>query len=153
MIIDARYSHVAQMLETGLRAADVQEIEAGSPFPVDVTLRRSYILSERKWVYLIDGRPHVMWGVAPAQIPGLSNAGCPWLLATEEISKHKLTLIKNTKRFVADMSRGYSRLINVVDARHTESIRWLTWAGFKVAPAPIPLGSRGMPFYIFQLET
>lgn len=150
MIIEARYRHVRQMLDAGLRPADLQEIEAGTDLGVETVLVRSWLYSEKRWVLITDGHPCAMWGVAPW--PTDKTVGSPWLLATPEFSNHKLTFIKNTKNFVTDMARSYSRLANFVDVRHSESIRWLKWAGFTVAVSPVQFGPKRMPFYPFHLE-
>lgn len=152
MIVEATYRHVRRMANAGLRAADVQEIEAGTDLPPHLALFHSWAFSEKAWTLLVPKHgPVAMWGVAPLNSD--PSVGTPWLLATEAFSNHKLSLVKNTKSYVAAMARGYRLLTNMVDVRHTESQRWLKWAGFTLVERALPWGPKGMPFYVFYLET
>lgn len=152
MIVAATYRHVKRMQAAGLRAADVQEIEAGTEVPPDLALFQSWAFSEKAWSLLVPQHGAVaMWGVAPFRSD--PTTASPWLLATEEFRNHKRELVRCTKHYIAEMARGYRRLVNYVDVRHTDSLRWLKWAGFTISSYTVPHGPHDMPFHAFYMET
>jgi hypothetical protein len=152
MIVEATYRHVRRMLAAGLRAADVQEIEAGSELSTEAALIRSWAFSEKSWSLLVPAHgPVAMWGVAPMR--DRPDIGSPWLLATDQFQYQKRTFLKHTKYYVAEMAKGFRYLTNYTDVRHTESHRWLKWAGFHIYEHAMPYGPKHMPFYVFHRET
>ena len=76
-----------------------------------------------------------------------SGVGSPWLLTTKELPKRPRRLLQWTKVFIDKWSDEYRYLINYVDARYTQSLRWAKWAGFEISPEPIPYGPFDMPFH------
>lgn len=151
MIVPARECHVCHLLTAGLRAADIEEVRAASGLPPEAALRFSFRSSSRVWVALNErGRAWTMFGVAPY---GDGTTGVPWLLATDEAQAHRKFFMRNTKQYVEAMGADYTRLINYVDVRHKESLRWLKWAGFTFDPAPVLLGPESRPFLRFSKET
>lgn len=65
----------------------------------------------------------------------LSDIGVPWLLGTDHLQRHTKRLTTDAIRGVRMMLEKYSILTNVVDARHTASIRWLDAIGFRFKDA------------------
>jgi hypothetical protein len=87
--------------------------------------------------------PAVIFGIGPSLEKGL---GVPWLLATEEIERHPVTFYRASRRLFKEVSAGYERLVNWVDARNVLSLRWLEWLGFRMEPA-VPFGAMGLGFH------
>jgi hypothetical protein len=92
-----------------------------------------------------DDVPFAIWGCSEIE----EGHGCPWLLATNDWSKHRRYILAVTPKCVAAFHSFYPKLTNYVDTRHTNSIRWLRWAGFDIHPAE-PFGLFGMPFHKFS---
>jgi len=146
MIIPARECHACQMLTRGLRAADVQEIEATIGAGPEVGLLHSMRASERTWAMLDDKS-----GVAPW--PGQPDVGSPWLLATDDWRAHRREVVANTRAYIAEMARGYTALSNFVLATHRDSIRWLTYGGFRFVDYVPEHGVGKQPFLQFFRST
>ena len=128
------------------RAADVREMEA-----VGKTFEDAVVESVRisDWVAcgVLDGRPVFLFGVAPLSF--LSGRGVPWLLASAELDGAERLFLRTCAGVVAAMRETYPRLINVVDARNTRTIRWLGWLGFQINREPVAVNGR--PFHVFHL--
>lgn len=88
-----------------------------------------------------------IFGIAPAAIIG--NVGAPWLISSRNIEKHGRVFLRECRRYMDELAASYGLLINYVDARHTDAIRWLRWLGFTVAETPVPYGVMGLPFHKF----
>lgn len=152
MIIPARECHVCQMLTRGLRAADLAEIAATSGDEPGVALRRSLAVSERAWAALDStGIAYAIFGVAPWPLD--SNIGCPWMIATDDLYRHKRDVALYTKFFVERMGARYTALTNFVLASHRDSIRWLTYAGFSFVDFVPEHGVGKQPFLQFFKAT
>lgn len=85
-------------------------------------------------------------GCAPVAL----GIGSPWLLATDDVQLCPGTLTKLTKAHIAEMLKVYPRLVNMVDARNGDSVRWLARLGFVIEPA-VPYGVAGLPFHRFTM--
>lgn len=76
----------------------------------------------------------------------MSSHASPWFLTTNEAPKRAKWLLRATKKMVDKWSSEYSLLINYVDARFPEAVRWAEWAGFTVYDA-VPYGPDGVLFH------
>lgn len=137
------------MLNQHLRACDRQELVASSGADIHKTLRDSVALSTHSRAFFRHGSLLCLMGVVP--IAALSGVGCPWLLGTTALVHCPRDLVRTAPPYIAAMLAAYPRLINYVDARNTQSIRWLKRLGFVFAPA-IPYGASGLPFFPFELR-
>lgn len=79
------------------------------------------------------------------------DTGVPWLISTVHVTSRARQFLKVCKPEVAEMLRRHRRLVNYVDARNTQAIRWLKWLGFQFGD-PVPYGPKGFPFFPFQLN-
>lgn len=131
-----------------LRPADLEELAASTDLsPLDALLF-SVNSPGHSWTLLDDqGEPFAIYGSGPQD-----DFGVPWMLGTEGIERHWRWFLRNTKRIVEDMLRGYPLIANAVDARNTVHIRWIEWAGFTVLPNPTP-GPKGHPFLPFYMRS
>lgn len=136
-------------MSSHLREADVQEVKAASGATPEEALTRSFNRSSKCWVAVLRGRPILAFGVAPLSIMGF--IGSPWLLATDEILKVRREFIRESKRYVNEMSEGFELLQNYVDARNRVSINWLSWCGFVMEDAE-PYGYEGRLFHRFHKQ-
>ena len=90
-----------------------------------------------------------MFGLASMGDKGAS--GAPWLVGSDLIENHRVLFARLSKKYLAAMLQLYPVLENAVDARKTNSVRWLRWLGFDVGPA-LPLGKFGAPFRPYMLK-
>jgi hypothetical protein len=132
-----------------MREADKNEVMASSGCNPFDALSRSMLSSDKCWTGVIGGRPSFMFGVTPISL--LAGAGAPWMLGTDDVLSVRREFLKRTKGYVAQMWLMFPVLKNFVDARNTESIRWLKWIGFEVMES-IPYGIHGELFHPFELR-
>lgn len=144
--VSAKESHIED-LAANMRKRDVQEAWAAAHLSPERALRFS--LDSSVWAYSIVHEGHVlgMFGVASQSV--LSDVGIPWFLMTEDLLKDWASAFARlSKGFILRASNLHPILLNYVDVRNTDSIRWLKWAGFKVFP-PEPYGPDNMLFHKF----
>lgn len=132
-----------------MREADVQDVwAAGHKKPYDA-LAFSVARSLEAKTGAVDGRPICIFGVGPITL--LSDMGVPWLLSTDEMPRHALKFLKESKLCVRDWRKRYSVLANMVDCRNRIAIKWLKWLGFQIYP-PVSYGPDKLPFHPFVLR-
>lgn len=120
-------------LADNLRPADLDEIHAQLGADADEAMLASLQASSDAW--LITDRSHLpiaLTGVAPSAVPGV---GTPWLVGTPGIRDEASSFARQTRRYVEEMHKDYRVLTNFVDARNTEAIDWLLFAGFNLIDA------------------
>lgn len=146
LIVPAEPRH-ALSLSQRLREADLLEIAATHGATPEEALRRSCEASEACWTMLHNGRPEVIFGVAPW--PGVAGVGQPWLLAAEVTPGWRGFFARHSREYVDRMLALYPTLLNYTDARHTESHRWLLWCGFDFLRIDPEHGVGRIPFILF----
>lgn len=145
-ISPAGMAHVAEHL----RAVDRREIEAGSNRPPLEAIQLSAAQSAEGFeARTLTGRPLCVGGVGV--ISEERREGSPWMLATDELQRHPLTLMRMSHAWVADIRTRYASLWNLVHAENAVSIAWLRRLGFTILPA-IPHGPRCALFHPFTME-
>ena len=132
-----------------MRAADVDEVFAGSGRdPLDA-LEFSFRKSALVRTALVDGVPEVMFGAADLNI--LAGVAAPWLLGTDAVTKNYVAFLRGSVEWRSQLLTRYEVLRNLVDDRNAASKRWLRWLGFELSD-PFPIGHEGRPFRLFQLR-
>ena len=102
---------------------------------------------------LLGGRAITYKGVAIA-VFGLSASSTfsdevyPWLIASNQVYAHRLSFLRTVKKLFKFYRGRYKEFVNYVDARNTESIKWLKWMGFKIEE-PEPYGPYGLLYHKF----
>lgn len=147
-IVEAELWH-AEYIGEHMRQADIDEIKAwtgGDPLPSTVAGLSG---STMCWTAMVDGVPAAIFGVYP--ISALTRVAAPWLLGTDMTKKVRRRFITEGKKYVDEMLRLFPVLINYVDKRNDQSIRWLMWLGFDFVHE-IP-GKSGDPFLRFEMRT
>lgn len=95
-----------------------------------------------------DGKVALIYGLQVSS--PITKVGCPWMLTTTEVEKHKKLFLVLTRRMIQHWNKEHRLLFNYVDSRYTEAVRWLKWVGFTVHPAE-PFGPFGVPFHRFDM--
>jgi hypothetical protein len=134
------------VLAGNLRSADLAEMDATTDLEPLEALAASVAASEMAWVITFEGEPIAIFGVAPTGAPG---SGMVWLVGTPRMDDARLGLGRITAAGIAMMHSRYPCLWNYIDARHKRTLRWLTWAGFRLLEAHPDHGRHGELFYTF----
>lgn len=79
------------------------------------------------------------------------DTGVPWLISTIHVEKRAKQFLRVCKPEVHEMLTRHAQLVNFVDARNTQAIRWLKWLGFEFGEETVPYGPKGYAFYGFTL--
>ena len=152
----ARFEVVNATLEHGyyiadrLRDMDKQEVLAVSPYSLRDSLAESITQSESAFTGLLNGEPIGCYGVVRLSL--LCKHGRPWLLASDRIYECRISVLKESRKFLKYLDEKYSYVSNYVGADNRTSIAWLKWLGFTVHDAKA-VGKYGEPFCYFEKGT
>ena len=138
-----------EYLAAHLRQADRDEIDACGVEDPLAALCFCAATSTQSWVGTVNGRVACVFGVGAISI--LGGIGSPWMLGTDDITRHPGAFIKHSLPYIRAMLAAYPRLENHVDARNTKAVRWLKRAGFTLHE-PVPYGPKGMLFHPFEMR-
>lgn len=137
-----------EIIAATARQADRDEIEEGCGQSIASALTLGLRSSVAPMV--------IAWGNTPlaalgdtSYSPG-AGIGIPWLISTKAIEKHPLAFLRVCRPLVAQMIGRHQILINYIDARNHNAIRWLEWLGFSIG-SPTPYGPKQLLFRQFQM--
>lgn len=139
-IIEGSLAHVMQVAHN-LRDIDRLELEitgeATGRGPVAAVLH-GWSISTYKRVFMADGEPIVVYGVAPS--PFGDGDGCPWMVATDSITLVPRAFLKASRSEIERMRMGWRDLRNATHKDNTVSLQWLRWLGFRISDEPLGPG-------------
>jgi hypothetical protein len=131
-----------------LRKQDRVEIELSSGDPTVGVMLRALEMSDEAWVAVGDsGEPFGIYGVTT-----VDGMGSPWMVATPEVYQHTKALVKDGRKWVAEILPRYPMLFNFVHAENTRSIAWLRALGFTLGEMVPQYGAHKAPFIFFHRE-
>jgi hypothetical protein len=136
-------------LSDNIRSADKREINATVKWPIEKAITHSVSISSRSASVFIDDELVCIMGVGPKSI--LGGVGCPWLIGTNALTKHKRALISESKRLLPEVMGEFSKLENHVHSENKQAIRYLKHLGFTIHD-PEPYGCNGELFHKFELN-
>jgi hypothetical protein len=129
-----------------LRLADQQEVMAAGYSSPLAALQSGFNDSDRLTVGVDEqDRPVVIFGRCPMD----PLAAAIWLLATDEISKHRVSFLRQSRHFVDEFHKGYPVLFNLVDERNELHVNWLRWLGLTFLKRHPSIGPENRPFLEF----
>ena len=134
-------------LAANIRPADRDEAEAAEGSLHDALLS-AFKRSDHPVALSHNGQLIAVYGVAPLAL--LSDRGALWLMGTPMMRRYAGRVFHDAKLFIAHAREHYPVLVNYVDARNTESVRWLAALGFVIDP-PEPYGVQQLPFHRFHM--
>lgn len=137
----------AEEIAAIVRQADVDEITEALGIPMDHALRMCFGGSLKASKIVVDGKVVAVFGDCIHD----REIGVPWLISTIHVERHAKAFLKVCKPEVQEMLTRRPVLMNYVDQRNTQAVRWLKWLGFRFGEA-IPYGPKGLPFFPFQLK-
>jgi hypothetical protein len=111
--------------------------------PLSVAVARESYTMRFERAGRIDRDPSVLFGVADdTSRPGY---GIMWLVATPEVSRAPLSVLRECKYWLDAWCRSYPNGVhNIVDIRNDTHIRWLQALGCQVSTQTIDIN--GFPF-------
>lgn len=135
------------VIANDMRSADVAEVLAYSGRTPEVALTGGlqYPRSVTKTICLADGAPVGMYGICPFG-PGI---GAVWMLATNGIQAVHRQFLKESRREIDKLCKGYRLVFNFTDARNHVHHRWIKWAGFTIIKRHEEFGLEKRPFLEF----
>lgn len=137
----------AARIATCARAADVAEIKACCGLEIKEALLQCLEHSLRAWVIESKGKPLAAVGDTMAAI----GIGVPWMVTTDHIVSDRRGFLRASRAVMVEMHQRHWSLVNYVDARNVDAIRWLSWLGATI-DEPVPYGVAGLPFRKFTRE-
>lgn len=130
-----------------MREADKAEILAASGSTPEEALYQGLLSSafggRVLTICLPDGTPVGMMGVTPS---GIADVGFIWMLASEGLSTIQRQFIRESRKYIDEITKGYRVVYNYTDARNTLHHRWLQWTGFNFIQRHEQWGHAGRPF-------
>ena len=122
----------AEALVSDIREADLAEIRASVPAFVSTVdaVRESIQLSTVAYTAEADGEILAVYGI----VDHGGGTASPWMLGTIHLKRHRRALLRLPRRYVKNLMKTYSLLVNHVHSENTASIRWLQALGFQVFP-------------------
>ena len=125
----SRYQDIDQ-LEDRLRPADLLEIKAGGTTPRE-GLSDGLLSCSKAFTVWLDEKPIAIFGVSPVASEGLS-VGALWLMGTPEIEEIKFQFLRDSRKWLKELSENYDLLTNFVHANNELHIKWLRWLGVSI---------------------
>ena len=148
-VVPAKPSHIGY-LAANMREHDRKEIWAIGHYTPEQALQVSFDSADKAYSFVQGKKVLAMFGVSSPSL--LSSTGVIWFLATQEIfTKHRRTMARRGREWIRKFQKDYSSLINYIDVRNSESIKWLKWCGCTFS-GPIPYGVDKLPFLKFELK-
>lgn len=134
-----------------LRQADVAELTAASGPDVERTLHRALEVSDGRAFVAVSptSGPICLFGMAP--FTRLGSRAAPWAVGTDDLRRHGRSLNRYGRLYCTFALEEFASLVNYVDDRHTDSIRWLRRIGFELGE-PEPFGQARLPFRRFEMR-
>jgi|HubBroStandDraft_4_1064222.scaffolds.fasta_scaffold367026_2 hypothetical protein len=146
-LVSARIEHAVKMAPN-MRAAEVKELADGEGLTPEAALLRELARSSSAWAWVIDGEVACMFGVVEYGM--LDITGYPWFLTTPLVDQHAKQFARACKTLLPELLARHPRLVGMVEARYTLSVRWLQWLGAKMSE-PEPWGIAGELWMHFEL--
>ena len=139
----------ARTLAANMRQQDVDEVHAAGHADLLAVIEEGIRRSTMRWACHVDGELAAIFGCAPMGTL-LDPRGCPWLLGTDLIPRHRRIFVRESRPYIAAMLAAYPSLTNAVHAENTVAVAWLRKMGFHLEPAaPIRTGAM---FHVFTMS-
>ena len=132
-----------------MRKADRRELELATGSDCFKGLEAAMATSRRVIAVRAHDKLCCIYGVQDS--PLMPNIGIAWMLATPEIEKYPIWILRAGKNAVDQWLNHYTVLTNYVWAENHKSVRWLEHLGFAVGP-PKPYGPKEALFRRFTKE-
>lgn len=142
-IVDYTDAHAVELAER-LHPGNVREAWALLHMTGLEAIRESVKHADRVWTGLDGDEVIAIFGIRSSGL--LGDTGYPWLVCREDVADHGLAFLRSFRRVVKAMQEMFGTLEGYVDARNTEVLKMVEWAGYEVMEAQ-PLGLDALPFH------
>ena len=131
------------------RKEEVEEVAASHGTDIRTAAKDSLDRSEHYCAFYKDDKLLCLTGVIPYS--ELSDTAVPWMLSTNELTKHPRDLVYYSKQLIGKWLEEWPKLENYIDARYTKSLNWAKHVGFTIHD-PMPYGVEGRLFHKITME-
>lgn len=140
-----------KIIELNLRKSDKMQLKAATGLEPKDAIKKSVESSDLTRTVIHNEKVEGVFGLKILPTPSQLTVGSPWFLATDKFNEFSISFAKNSIVVVYENMLHYAPiLMNFVDSRHKESIRWLKWIGFTVdTDSPVKLNDPDVLFYRF----
>jgi hypothetical protein len=143
---------LARLMAPRMRPADVAEVRAAAGYTPLEALLDSIENSEVSACALFDGEPACIWGVAALRSSVTQGRmGAVWMLTADPVERHPRAFWRGCRRELRRLFEFYDVLINAIDGRNEQALRWGARLGFRL-DQPSPYGVEGLPFCWFSVR-
>ena len=132
-----------------LRNEDLNEIYACGLTP-EISLLRGFLFSKTCYSAKFRGKTIAIFGFSDLDLN--QHTGSIWLLGSNELTKHPITLVKEGKRYVKEFLKKYDVLVNAVDKRNIIHINWLKRIGMTISDSVYINGYEFLKFFMKKKE-
>ena len=132
-----------EYLAPRLRDEDVAEARAHSGLSAYDALKIGFENCLNCGTGVLKDEPILMFGAS--QI--LPDVGMVWMLGTDKIAEGRVSVLRQSKEWLAELHEEFELLFNYVDARNEVHIKWLKWLGFSFINLHPEFGVGKLPFY------
>lgn len=148
-IVPATFEHAREMAPR-MREADAREVLAHSGRSPLSALQQAVACSDIAKAALFDGQVAALFGVATLQLESVllgPRIGSIWMLTSDLVERYPKAFHRAARRELDALhASGWPLLVNAIDARHEQALRWARRIGFRVGD-PIPYGVEKLPFH------
>lgn len=144
----------ARELAPRMRPVDAAEIFASGGFTPLGAISCALKTSDVAWTAFFDGQVACMWGVRPAlRTVTRGRVGVVWLMSSDLIERHPRIFWVACQHELALLLDQYDELVNAIDVRHVQAIRWGRRLGFRFrGPEPFGLEKRLFQHFTVRKE-
>lgn len=132
-----------------LRDSDANELWLSHGFGPSEGVIKSMRAGGWSKAVIVDKQAEVIFGLSWFQ--GVDKIGCPWMLGTDWVYQHPVTIMRLAHTWVRAMREQARSLHNFVFVDNHRNISWLERLGFSMSP-PIPFGPQGALFHPFHMR-
>lgn len=145
-VVASKVTHIGP-IASRIRDIDRQECEAMGHSPKQA-LRNGFLLSDRCWTAMVNGRPEAMFGAVT--VSALDRRSTVWFLGTDEVYRHGRLLLSWGPHFLNAAVDSSWSCSNLVSSANGKAIRLLEAWDFTVEPEEHVV--RGVPFRHFWMQ-
>lgn len=151
-VVPARVDDATQIAPY-LRSADKAELEAATGLDSPLSSLIYGVAFGKAWAMKEDfgelELPFALFGVMPLT----KTTGIPWMVATDDIVKHKRFFVKTSREYIPQMLALYpDGLTNFIDARNKVHIDYIKHFGFEIDGFNASYGAAKLPFFSFSMK-
>lgn len=141
----------ARSLAPRLRACDALEAKYAANISPLVALLVPFCRPHTQ-VYAVEygGVVECMFGVTSLGKSENVHVGCPWLLSSDEFTRHRRELVVYAPEWMGRIANGFDVLENHIYAGNESHLRWLRHYGFTLVRYYDEFGPFKKPFWKFR---